>query len=69
MTVSSVICISGCVYEFPRAWTCAVGMHTRTSEHPTPSAHSPTRAVGLALGWCWECRNQHRCGVWSLGLC
>lgn len=64
MTVSSAICISGCVYEFQQSVDLCVGVHTRTSEQPAPSAHSPTCAVGLALGWWWVCRKQHR--WWSM---
>lgn len=49
--MSSVICISGCVYEFQQSVDLCVGVHTRTSEQLAPSARSsPPRAVGLVLG-------------------
>lgn len=57
------------VCEFPRAWTCAMEACTRVPWAQALWLTFTHTCLGLALGWCWECRNQHRCGVWSLGLC
>lgn len=62
MTMSSVC-------EFPQSVDLCYGhAHGYLGAADPLSAFTHT-CWGLALGWCWECRNQYRCRVWSLGLC